>query len=81
MNNSPQANKKEVLEGYSIQIFGTWMKKNFVLTYQMYYMIHFNKDRKNYIEDKSIENKILKEKITTECLKTIGGITLYKVFT
>lgn len=78
--NSPQANKKEVLEGYSIRFFKFVAvdEKEFATDLSNVLYDTFNKDRKNYIEDKSIENKILKEKITTECLKTIGSIAYIK---
>ncbi len=78
--NSPQANKKEVLEGYSIRFFKfvAGNEKEFATDLSNVLYDTFNKDRKNYIEDKSIENKILKEKITTECLKTIGSIAYIK---
>lgn len=78
--NSPQANKKEVLEGYSIRFFKfvAGDEKEFATDLSNVLYDTFNKDRKNYIEDKSIENKILKEKITTECLKTIGSIAYIK---
>lgn len=78
--NSPQANKKEVLEGYSIRFFKFVAvdEKEFATDLSNVLYDTFNKDRKNYIEDKSIENKILKEKITTECLKTIGSISYIK---
>lgn len=78
--NSPQANKKEVLEGYSIRFFKFVAvdEKEFATDLSNVLYDTFNKNRKNYIEDKSIENKILKEKITTECLKTIGSIAYIK---
>lgn len=78
--NAPQANKKEVLEGYSIRFFKfvAGDEKEFATDLSNVLYDTFNKDRKNYIEDKSIENKILKEKITTECLKTIGSIAYIK---
>lgn len=78
--NSPQANKKEVLEGYSIRFFKFVAvdEKEFATDLSNVLYDTFNKNRKNYIEDKSIENKILKEKITTECLKTIGSISYIK---
>lgn len=78
--NAPQANKKEVLEGYSIRFFKLVAgdEKEFATDLSNVLYDTFNKDRKNYIEDKSIENKILKEKITTECLKTIGSIAYIK---
>ena len=78
--NAPQANKKEVLEGYSIRFFKFVAEdeKEFATDLSNVLYDTFNKDRKNYIEDKSIENKILKEKITTECLKTIGSIAYIK---
>lgn len=78
--NFPQANKKEVLEGYSIRFFKFVAvdEKEFATDLSNVLYDTFNKDRKNYIEDKSIENKILKEKITTECLKTIGSIAYIK---
>lgn len=78
--NAPQANKKEVLEGYSIRFFKfvAGDEKEFATDLSNVLYDTFNKNRKNYIEDKSIENKILKEKITTECLKTIGSIAYIK---
>lgn len=78
--NAPQANKKEVLEGYSIRFFKfvAGDEKEFATDLSNVLYDTFNKDRKNYMEDKSIENKILKEKITAECLKTIGSIAYIK---
>lgn len=79
--NSPSANKKEVLESYSLRFFRYVAgkdEKEFAVDLSNTLYETFNQDKKKYLEDSSIENNILKEKISAECLKTIGSIAYIK---
>lgn len=79
--NNSKNNKKEVLEEYTLSFFRFAVKgeeRVFADELSLKLLEAFRSNKNKYMTDNSVENNILKEEITKECLRTIDNIAYIK---